>query len=170
MRKLARRRRGRRGPRLLRGSFVCTKENLDEAIAFVALCEKLGLDQAKLSNVTYYGVAGADESLGLHEDDAEAQAFIARLRRMPHRIPVLPPRLYRRAYAPRRCDLPFKELVVDGGGCTAPCCVEGPFLGRTSVFRNPHAWNSPEMVARRRALTDPAQPLPAACLQCEKLM
>ena len=167
---LARRRSGRRGPGLLRGSFVCTKENLDEAIAFVALCEKLGLDQAKLSNLTYYGVAGNDGSLSLHENDPEAQAFIARLRRMTHRIPVVLPRLYGRAHVSRRCHLPFKELVADGNGSTAPCCVEGPFLGRTGVFTDPHAWNSPEMVARRRALTDPARPLPTACRQCDKLM
>ena len=118
---LTRRRRGCRGPRLLRGSFVCTKENMDEAVAFVALCERLGFDQAKLSNLTDYGMAGGGESVGLQEDDPAAQAFIARLKAMRHRIPVVLPRLVRRNYTSRRCDLPFKELAVGSNGSIAPC-------------------------------------------------
>ena len=169
-RELVRRRRPGGWPRLLRGSFVCTKQNLDEAICFVSLCEKLGLDQAKLKNLTYYGVAGYEESMSLHEDDAGALDFIARLKRMRLRIPVMLPRLYKRDYVPRRCDLAFRELIVDGRGCVAPCPIVEPFPGHTSIFRNPDAWNGPEMLARRRALTDLTQPLPAACLQCEKMI
>jgi MoaA/NifB/PqqE/SkfB family radical SAM enzyme len=166
---LARLRRSGRGPRL-RGSFVCTKENLDEAIAFVALCEELGLDEAKLANLTDYGLAGDQTSLRLWEDDREGRAFIERLTAVSHRIPVLAPGLVRRAPASHRCHLPFSELTVGANAGTSPCCVEPPFLGRTNVVRNGSAWNAPELVARRRALADQTGPLPQVCRQCEKLV
>jgi MoaA/NifB/PqqE/SkfB family radical SAM enzyme len=166
---LARRRRPGR-PRLLRASFVCTRANVDEALAFVELCAELGLDQAKLKNLTYYGVEGYAESMSLHEDDPEAHDLLARLKRMKPGIPVMLPRFYRRHYAPRRCDLPYRELVVDARGFIAPCPLAEPFPHSASIFTEADAWNGPQMRARRAALADMANPLPATCLQCEKMI
>ncbi len=165
---LARRRRGRRGPRLLRGSFVCTKENVDEAVAFISLCEKLGMDAAKLSNLTQYRVSDIGGPMGLHEEDPEARAVLERLRGVRHRIPVMLPRLYKRTCSSWRCESPFRELVVDSDGQTAPCCVRMPAQLRRNVFRDPHVWNAPEMVAARSVLARRTPPLPTPCLHCDK--
>ncbi len=167
---LVRRRRGRRGPRRLRASFVCTRENFDQALAFVALCDDLGIDEAKLASLTDYRLTEDGRPLALEEDDPAAQAFVARLKRMRHRVRLALPRLLRRDYVSRRCHLPFKEISVGADSGTAPCCAQAPFVDRTNVFTDPHAWNAPALLARRRALIDSARPLPAVCRQCEKLV
>jgi len=157
-------------PRLVRASFICTKRDLDQAFEFIHLCEDLGVDEAKLKNLTHYGISGYEESMCLHADDPDAQDFVARLRGERFRIPVYLPRLYRADHSPRRCNLPFRELCVDGEGYLAPCPVAYPFPKQANVLEDRDAWNGPMMKRIRRRLLDYERPLPTSCLHCEKMI
>jgi MoaA/NifB/PqqE/SkfB family radical SAM enzyme len=167
---LAARRRPGGFPRILRGSFICHTQNLSQWIPFVRLCEEIGFDHVKLRNLRPWGIPGFEDNTCLYEGDPEVVAFLNEIRRQKFRIPVFLPRLYRRNYEGRPCDLAHRMLTVDGAGFVAPCCnmMTGPQWG--NLFRDAHAWNSPAMIGMRRALCDPRQPLPAQCLHCEEMV
>lgn len=170
MEKLANRRHLRGYPRIFRASFICTKENLDQAIDFVRLCEKFDLDQVKLKNLAFFSIPGFDDSLCLHEDDQEVQHFIARLRRERFRIPVALPRLYPADEKSGFCDPPFRQLSIDGNGFIGQCCVEGTDKRWNNFFDEPDIWNGPTMINTRRQHLDPTRSWPAGCLHCEEMI
>jgi MoaA/NifB/PqqE/SkfB family radical SAM enzyme len=167
---LAARRRPGSYPHILRGSFICTKKNMHRVVDFVRLCENLGIDQVKLKNLNFFAIPGFEESMCLYEDDPEVQNFIEHLRRTRFRIPVFLPRLYRRDYKIRGCNMPFRLLSIDGDGFIGPCCVEGTDKRWDNFYENPEVWNGPTMSIKRRDLLDSTYPLPLTCLHCEEMI
>lgn len=167
---LARQRSSGGYPRILRASFITGKDNLHRVIDFIRLGEKIGVDQVKLRNLCTYGIPGYAQSMCLHEDDPEVQEFLDGLRRQRFRIPVFLPRLHRRDYRPRRCNLPFRQISIDGDGFIGFCCMEGPDRRWGNFFQEPDAWNSETMNRARRELMDPTCPLPPICLHCEEMI
>jgi MoaA/NifB/PqqE/SkfB family radical SAM enzyme len=163
-------RRARGGyPRMLRTSFICTRESMSSAFEFIRLSEELGVDAAKVRNLTLYGIPGYDESLCLYEDDQEVQGFMAALRSRTYRIPVFPPRLYQRTYSPRRCIAPYHQLNIGGDGAIGPCCVVGPD-NRWGSISDPGVWNGSTLTDLRRNLRNELRSLPPACLTCEQMI
>jgi MoaA/NifB/PqqE/SkfB family radical SAM enzyme len=156
-------------PRILRTSFICTKQTMSRALDFIRLCEELGVDEVKLRNLYYFGIPGYGEPMCLHEDDPEVADFIENLRRQRFRIPVFLPRLYRSNYIPRQCITPFQQLNIGGDGSIGPCCVMGPDK-RWGSFLDPDVWNGPTMTQTRRNLRDVTYPLPPGCLHCERMI
>lgn len=166
---LARRRWGGGYPRIMRGSFICTKKTMYRAFDFVRLCEELGFDQVKLKNLIPYGIPGYEESLCLYEEDPEVRNFIARLRQERFRIPVFLPRLHRHNYKRRQCSMPFRWLNIDGEGFIGPCCVEGTGRRWGNALMDHNIWNGRTMVQARSMLLDSSIPLPPLCLNCEEM-
>lgn len=156
-------------PRILRTSFICTKQTMSSAFDFIRLSEALGVDAVKLRNLYCLGIPGYDETLCLQEDDPEVQDFIENLRRQRFRIPVFLPLLYRPSYIPRRCITPFQQLNIGGDGSIGPCCVVGPDK-RWGSFLDPDVWKGPTMTQVRRNLVDSTRPLPFTCMHCEKMI
>ena len=163
---LARRRRPGGYPRLLRTSFICTKDNLDRVLDFIHLSEELGVDQVKLKNLYFYGIPGFKPAQGLYAHDPEVQDFIAKLSRQRFRLPVFLPRLYQHDDR-RRCFIPFKWLTIDGGGFISPCCVVNTAPCYDNFFRQPDLWNQSAMTRIRQDWLDPARPLSPPCRYCE---
>jgi MoaA/NifB/PqqE/SkfB family radical SAM enzyme len=164
---LVRRRRPGGYPHRIRTSYICRKDNLHEAIEFIRLSEKIGVDEAKLRNLRYYGEPGISDSLSLRADDPEVLDFYEDLRGRQFKIPVLLPR------APRsddfqKCDLPFRILAIDGEGFVGPCCTIAPMRRWGNIFENPGVWNGPEMAEARLIQKDFLSALPAVCRYCEE--
>jgi MoaA/NifB/PqqE/SkfB family radical SAM enzyme len=164
---LARRRRPGGYPRILRTSFIFTRNNLDQIIDFIRLSEKIRVDQVKLKSLRVYGIPGFEESMCLHRDHPEVQKFIETLRRERFRIPVYLPRFHR-LNDMGGCDMPFRLLSIDGDGYIGPCCVEGTSKRWDNFFDHPDVWNGPTMTRVRRIMIDQASPLPPFCLSCEE--
>jgi MoaA/NifB/PqqE/SkfB family radical SAM enzyme len=154
-------------PRILRTSFICTKQTISSALDFIRLSEAPGIDSVKLRNLYCLGIPGYDESMCLQENDPKVQDFIENLRRQRFRIPVFLPILYRPNYIPRRCITPFQQINIGGDGSIGPCCVVGPDK-RWGSFLDPDVWNGPTMAQVRRNLIDSTRPLLLACMHCEK--
>jgi MoaA/NifB/PqqE/SkfB family radical SAM enzyme len=166
---LCRRRRPGGFPRTIRASFICSKDNWELVPDVIRLCEKLGVDMVKLKNLHIHDMPGLDGRC-LYEDDQDARNFVAGLRRRQFRVPVFVPRLYRRNYNPRRCNMPFRTLPIDGDGAIAPCCVSGTAKRWGNALEEPGIWNGPALVDMRRVLLDPTCPLPNICLDCEEML
>jgi MoaA/NifB/PqqE/SkfB family radical SAM enzyme len=166
---LCRRRRPAGFPRTIQASFICSKDNWEVVPDFIRLCEELGVDQVKLKNLHTPDMPDLDV-LCLAEEDQDARDFVARLRRQRFRVPVFVPRLYRRNYNQRRCNMPFQMLTVDGGGSIGPCCVRGTAKRWGNALEEPDIWNGPTMVHVRRELLDPTCPLSDGCLHCEEML
>lgn len=165
------RRRARGGyPRVLRTSYICTKQTMREAVNFIRLSEEMGVDQVKLKNLTFFGIPGYEESMCLYEDDKEVRRFIDLLVHERFRIPVFLPRLYQREYQVRLCNMPFRHLNVDGDGFIGPCCEQGTARRCGNVFETPGIWNGDTMTEIRHILTDPAIPLPPVCRNCKEMI
>jgi MoaA/NifB/PqqE/SkfB family radical SAM enzyme len=164
----ARRRRGGY-PHILRASYVCHKQNLDQWIPFVRLCEEIGFDQVKLRNLRPWGIPGLEEDACLYEGDPEVNQLLAEMRAEQFKIPVYLPRRYKREPVRRRCDLLFCSLAMDSGGFMAPCCniATEPRWGH--FFRDGQVWNTPAIVRMRGEFLDPRKPLLDQCLHCEDL-
>ena len=162
----------RRGgyPRILRTSFICTKETMHRAVDFIRLSERLGVDQVRLKNFTPFGIPGYGEEMCLREGDPEVEAFIGRLRAERFHVPVYLPRLYRERYEPRQCDMRYRMLTIDGDGNIARCCVEGPMKRWGNIFREKEVWNGRVMLAARRQMRDSARSLPPLCMHCEEMI
>jgi MoaA/NifB/PqqE/SkfB family radical SAM enzyme len=157
-------------PRILRTSFICTKENLHSALDFVRFSERLGVDQVILFNLFYSGIQGFDESLCLYEDDPQVQRFIEHLGQQDFRIPVFLPKLYKREYQSVVCNMPFGLLTIDGDGFIGPCCFHGTGEHWGNLFEKPEVWNGPAMTEARRAMLDPNRSLPVTCMHCEHMI
>lgn len=157
-------------PRILRASFVCTKQTMYRAIDLVRLCEKLGVDQVLLLNLLDYGIPGYEEEMCLYEDDPEVQSFLEHLGRQQFRIPVFLPKLYKREYTPPVCNAPFGMLTVDGNGFIGPCCIQGTGQQWDNLFETSEVWNGSTLLRARRDLLDPACPLPPICMHCEEMI
>jgi len=169
-RSLARKRQPGGYPHILRASFICTKRNLEQLIPFVRLCEEIGFDQVKLRNLLPWGIPGYEDTTCLHEGDPEVALFMEELRRQKFRIPVFLPRLHKAEYRPRRCDMPFRILTIDGDGCISQCCniATRPCYG--NIFKDADAWNGPTMLGARRDLRNAEKDLPACCMHCEEMV
>lgn len=166
---LARRRHSSGYPRILQTSFILTKDNLHQAIDFIRLSEKIGVDQVKLNSMRVHGILGFAESKGLGAEDQEVQDLFADLRQQHLQIPVFLPRLYRHGDN-RQCTMPFRLLPIDGDGFIGPCCVEGTARGFDNFFKEPDLWNGPTMISARRALMELACQLPPICRDCEEMI
>ena len=164
---LARRRRRGGYPRVLRTSFVCSKDNLHLAIDFIRLSEKLGVDEAKLRNLRFHESTGLPESLCLNAEDREVQAFFEGLRRQRFSIPVFLPRVPRHDDR-RKCDHPFRIVAIDGDGFIGPCCMAADQRCWGNLFEQPDLWNGPAMIRARRDHMNPASPVPSICRYCEE--
>jgi MoaA/NifB/PqqE/SkfB family radical SAM enzyme len=164
---LARRRRRGGYPRLLRTSFVCSKDNLHRAIDFIRLSEKLGVDEAKLRNLRFHETTGLPESLCLNAEDQEVRDFLTGLHRQRFSIPVFLPRVPRHDDR-RKCDHPFKILAIDGDGFIGPCCITADKRCWGNLFEQPDLWNGPAMIRARRDQMDPTSPAPSICRYCEE--
>jgi MoaA/NifB/PqqE/SkfB family radical SAM enzyme len=162
-------RRSRR-PCILSASFVCNRGNLEEAVEIVRLCERIGFDQVILRNLGCFGIPGYEEQMCLYENDPQTSAFLREIRRGRFRIPIFIPRLYRTEYRKRRCEHPFRSLVLDGDGFTAPCCVEGPDRRWDNFHDQKDIWNSKTMADIRRKLLDPSCSLLFQCGHCEWML
>jgi hypothetical protein len=143
---------------------------MHEAFDFIRQCEKLGVDQAKLKNLGFFGIPGYDRSMCLYEDDPDVQDFIKRLEQESFRIPVFLPRLYRRYYKHRPCNMPFRQLNFDGDSFIGPCCVEGTGKSWGNLLKDSNVWNGTTMIMARQTLTDASIPLPWLCANCEEMI
>jgi radical SAM protein with 4Fe4S-binding SPASM domain len=162
---LCRRRRPGGFPRIIRASFICSRDNLDLVPDFIRLCEELGVDQVKLKNLYIHGTLALSR-LCLYKDDLEARDFVDHLLRQRFRIPVFVPRIYQRDYNRHPCIMPFRTLVVDGDGSIAPCCNFETAKRWGNALEEPDIWNGSAMVNMRQRLLDLTRPLPDACLDC----
>jgi MoaA/NifB/PqqE/SkfB family radical SAM enzyme len=164
---LARRRCVEGYPRLLRTSFICTRDNLPQASEFIRLSEKMGVDEVKLRNLRFHAIPGFPESLSLSADDKEAQEFFEGLRRQRFQIPVFLPRLPRQGDR-RRCDHPFRLVAIDGDGYVGPCCAKADKRYWGTLLEQPGVWNSPAMLKSRQIQMDPRYALSNLCRYCEE--
>jgi hypothetical protein len=156
-------------PRILRTSFICTKQTMSRALDSIRLSEDLGVDEVKLRNLYYLRLPGYNETMCLHENDPQVKDFIDNLRRQRFRVPVFLPRLYRSDYAPRGWIASFQQLNIGGNGSIGPCCIVGPDK-RWGNFLNADVWNCSTMSQVRRKLRDITSPLPRRCLHCELMI
>lgn len=163
---LARRRLGGY-PRLLRTSFVCSKDNLHQVPDFIRLSEKMGVDEVKLRNLRFHDIPGIPESKSLRADDPEVQEFLEGLRRQRFRIPVFLPRLPRQDDR-RQCDHPFRLVAIDGDGFIGPCFVKSDQRCWGNLLQQPDLWNRPAMIQARLNQKDPAVPVSLLCRYCEE--
>jgi MoaA/NifB/PqqE/SkfB family radical SAM enzyme len=166
---ICRRRRPGGFPRTIRTSFVCSKDNWGLVHDVIRLSEKLGVDYVKLRNLHITNMPNL-EGQSLYEDDPDTQGFLGHLRRQRFGVPVFLPRVYRRDYNPRTCNVPFRMLIVDGDASIARCCVHGPAKRWGNALEEPDIWNGPTMIDVRRELLDKTCPLPDVCLDCEEMV
>lgn len=157
-------------PRVLRASFVCTRQTMHQIVELVRLCEEVGFDRVRLRNLHCYGVPGYGPSACLYADDPEVHRLIAALEAEQFAIPVTLPKLHKRPAKARSCTMPFWLLNIDGDGYIGPCYPRGTSEPWDNVLEAPDVWNSPTLVEARRLLLDTSQPQPESCGCCEEMV
>ena len=104
-------------------SYVCTKENIHDIKNFMVLAKQLKVQKVFLRNLLPHYKECNDDfwNLVLQEEDRH---LVDAIKKLPNAsIIETYPVLIKKNEVSRRCDFPWKHIMVDGDGNISVCCV-----------------------------------------------
>lgn len=147
-------------------SYICTKANYKSIPKMVQLAENLGVDEVDFHNLIPFDIPGFSSVHCLFDDDFEVIEVIRSVSSPKSNLGVVMPRLYKRKYVDRRCDIPFRILTIYPDGSISPCCLTPPRKRYGNVFTDKDVWNNSTFQKQREVLINSSLPLPDFCKTC----
>jgi len=153
-------------PRIIRASFICTKDNLALVPDFIRLCEENSALTRSSSRISTFTVCQPSIDCASTKMIRKRGTLSTTCCTNDFGSRSSPPRLFQRDYNRRPCIMPFRALIIDGDGSIALAVYFKNRKRWGNALQEPDIWNGPTMVNMRQRMLDLTRPLPDACLDC----
>jgi MoaA/NifB/PqqE/SkfB family radical SAM enzyme len=150
-------------------NHVCTKRNYKKMPDMIYFAKALGVDRLNFLNLIPFNIPNFSKKQSLYEDDQDVIDLIDNIELKNSKLKVIMPILNKRQIRGRLCEMPFRDLTINGDGYVSFCCELPEEEKYGNVLRKEDVWNNVNFKRTREMLIDNSEPLFDVCKFCPSI-